>query len=349
MGEWPPEARRARRQSDAPHTAWPASVLLLVCVVAAATSGCTASPTSSGPATISTTATTTAAATTTTTTTSTDEDNPGAPGAPTVDGTVAKPGSGRAPGASACRSGDPLANVYHPNRLQVVQSCTTVSGTVESVRHEDDGDIHFDLALDTPYAHLLTAANTTYQHGWLVVEIVPADEPGCTPGSPPKPASGSYNYGICTGADESAPAIGAHVYVTGPYVLDNDHSRWAEIHPAWAISSTLTSTPPGTVPLPTSSSTPAPSGVRIVSVTSPVSAGSFAMLAARSAPGAACTLSVILPSGAESQSEGLGPARADGSGTVTWSWQTGSRTTPGTATATVSCGSSSASAPFEIT
>jgi hypothetical protein len=131
-----------------------------------------------------------------------------------------------------------LANVYHPNRLKVVSPCTTVSGTVESVRAEEDGDIHFDLALDPQYASMLTAANSAGQHGWLVVEIVPADEPGCTPGSPPRPATGSYDYGICSGADERPPSLGSHVYVTGPSVLDEDHGGWAEVHPVWAISTT---------------------------------------------------------------------------------------------------------------
>ncbi len=135
-----------------------------------------------------------------------------------------------------CRTGPPLADVYHPDRLTVVTPCATVSGTVMSVRYEQDGDVHFDLALDPPYRGMLTAANAEYQHGWLVAEIVPADESGCTPGSPPRPPHGSYDYGVCTGADESPPPTGAHVSVTGPYVIDRDHGSWAEIHPAWSIA-----------------------------------------------------------------------------------------------------------------
>lgn len=155
---------------------------------------------------------------------------------------------------SACRTGSPLANVYHPYRLQVVSDCSTVAGTVETVRHEADGDYHIDLALDPAYTGMLDAANTTYQHGWLVVEIVPADEPGCTVGKPPKPASGTYNYGICTGADEIVPAVGTHVFVTGPYVVDLWHD-WTEIHPAWAINVTVKPTAP---PATTSSAPPPP-------------------------------------------------------------------------------------------
>jgi hypothetical protein len=83
--------------------------------------------------------------------------------------------------------------------------------------------------------HLLNDKNVGALGGLLVVEIVPADEPGCTAGQPPKPAHGSYDYGVCTGANIAPPAIGAHVTVVGAYVRDEDHG-WAEIHPAWSIT-----------------------------------------------------------------------------------------------------------------
>lgn len=229
-----------------------AGVLLLVVIGNLA--GSTAPRTRSGsstraPSTVGTAASTTAPSTTAPGT----EDDPAGPGAPTIDGSVVATGSGDTPGASACRFGNPLANVYHPNRLKVVNPCTTVSGTVASVRSEDDGDVHFDLALDSQYSGLLTSENRSQQHGWLVDEIVPADEPGCTPGAPPRPATGSYDYGVCTGADEHTPAIGSHVFVTGPYVLDEDHGGWAEIHPVWAVS-----TSPVAVPTTSPATTAAP-------------------------------------------------------------------------------------------
>lgn len=138
------------------------------------------------------------------------------------------------PLAAGCRAGNPLANVYHEDRLKVRNRCLMVTGTVAYVEHEEDGDIHVDLNLAPTEAHLLNAVNRTYQNGQLVTEIVPADEPGCTPGKPPRPAFGSYNYGICTGADITAPPAGARVTVTGPYVLDAIHG-WMEIHPVWAL------------------------------------------------------------------------------------------------------------------
>lgn len=151
--------------------------------------------------------------------------------------------------AAGCRAGNPLANVYHEDRLQVRNRCITVTGTVAYVAHEDDGDFHVDLSLPPSEAHLLNSANVADQSGQLVTEIVPADEPGCMPGRPPRPPHGSYNYGICTGADISAPPVGARVAETGPYVLDANHG-WMEIHPVWAIEviSEPLSPPPTTLP-----------------------------------------------------------------------------------------------------
>lgn len=141
---------------------------------------------------------------------------------------------------SRCRSGDPLANVYHAYRLHVVKDCLTVTGTVAYVSHEDDGDLHVNIALPASESNLLNQANMNYEYGNLVTEIVPADQPGCPPGRPPAlPAtaytSPSYSYGICTGADIATPPVGALVSMTGPYVLDADHG-WMEIHPVWSIT-----------------------------------------------------------------------------------------------------------------
>lgn len=156
---------------------------------------------------------------------------------PTV--AAGKPGRSGTQG-SGCRSGNPLAGVYHPYRLQVRSACDAVVGTVSLIRHEADGDVHFNLALSSSEAGLLDHANYSYEDGELVAEIVPADQPGCTPGQPPflPPTayrSAGYNYGLCTGADLATPPQGAEVRITGPYVLDRDHG-WMEIHPVWSIT-----------------------------------------------------------------------------------------------------------------
>lgn len=150
--------------------------------------------------------------------------------------------------------------MYHPSRLHVIQPCLTVTDTVADVRHEDHGDFHINIDLDPQFADLINDRNVSGEHGALVVEIVPADEAGCTVGEAPRPASGTYDYGPCTGADETAPAIGAHVAVTGPYVLDSAH-RWMEIHPAWTITSAdSTSNAPAVTNAAPSTSPTAPAG-----------------------------------------------------------------------------------------
>ncbi len=141
---------------------------------------------------------------------------------------------------AGCRVGDPLANVYHSYRLRVRSRCTTVTGTVAYIRKEHDGDIHLDLSLPPNESRLLDRANHAYQHGHLVAEIVPADQPGCIRGHAPHLPSAaysskSYDYGTCTGAHTDTPSLGSRVRVTGPYVLDSDHG-WMEIHPVWAIT-----------------------------------------------------------------------------------------------------------------
>ena len=151
-----------------------------------------------------------------------------------------QPAVALAAASGKCRNGSPLANVYHPYRLQVIKACITVTGAVTRVRYEDDGDIHINLSLPAAEQSLLNNGNRTDEDGDLVTEIVPADQPGCTPGKPPPlPVtayrSGGYTYGICTGADLPTPAVGDQVSVTGPYVLDMDHG-WMEVHPVWSIT-----------------------------------------------------------------------------------------------------------------
>jgi len=227
---------------------WLAGAVLLLSVIASTTSGHHSNQTSAAGSSGGTEQTTLSTSTTGAPTTSTaaEDDGLSGSGAPTVAGSIVPAGAGTASGPDDPPSGPTLSNVYHPNRLTVMSPCMTLSGTVESVRAEADGDTHFDLAVDPQFSNLLRSANSSDQHGWLVDEIVPADEPGCHPGQPPRPPSGSYDYGTCTGADEIAPAVGSHVYVTGPYVLDEDHGGWAEIHPVWAISSLSPSRPPTT-------------------------------------------------------------------------------------------------------
>ena len=149
-----------------------------------------------------------------------------------------------------CKSGDPLAGVYLPSRLAVKETCTTVTGTVDCVQHEPDGDYHVRLRPDPAYRRLLTPANAFQQCAnqkdpHLVVEIIPQvghelfDDNSATKGGFVTPV---------------APLAGEHVTVTGPLVWDSNllhdliypgHNvqDWAEIHPAWNVTIDHSATP----------------------------------------------------------------------------------------------------------
>lgn len=108
---------------------------------------------------------------------------------------------------------------------------------------------------------------------------------------------------------------------------------------------------PPTAPITVISETQAaPSGdisINVVSLASPISAGSTATLTIQTVPDAACFITVYYKSGA-SQSAGLGPQTADASGQATWSWKVGSRTTPGVWKIVVQSGLGGKTATLEI-
>lgn len=130
-------------------------------------------------------------------------------------------------GASTCS--DPAgisSHVYNPDRLEVVKPCITVSGTVDDLREEKDGDYHVILRLDPAYDNLTNKANDQYQNGDLVVEII------CVLSiTQPDAVSACQNYTN----NIPVPAVSQHVLVSGPYVLDTDHYYWAEIHPVYSL------------------------------------------------------------------------------------------------------------------
>lgn len=76
---------------------------------------------------------------------------------------------------------------------------------------------------------------------------------------------------------------------------------------------------------------------RLVKVTSPVRAGSYATLTAAVTPNARCSITVYYKSG-PSRAAGLYPKRSV-RGRVSWTWKVGTRTTPGRWQIVVSCGS----------
>lgn len=114
-----------------------------------------------------------------------------------------------APGGG-CPAGDPLAGVYHPERLRVLNRCQHATGTVDTVRHEPDGDLHIDVALDPADKHLLDSVNGSEQHGDLVVEFMARD-----------------------GGHLPEPSVGDRIALLGVWVDDTQHG-WNEIHPVFA-------------------------------------------------------------------------------------------------------------------
>ncbi|MHB8585726.1 MAG: hypothetical protein ACYDDF_07810 [Thermoplasmatota archaeon] len=118
-------------------------------------------------------------------------------------------------------------HVYNPDRLQVQRTCATVSGTVDRVLSEADGDIHIRLRLDAANATLINSANQQDQYGDLVVEVICANA-----------VTQTDAQAACSGFTShiTVPAEGSHVRVLGAYVLDTDHG-WEEIHPVTRIQS----------------------------------------------------------------------------------------------------------------
>jgi hypothetical protein len=115
--------------------------------------------------------------------------------------------------------------VYSPDRLQLRNACMTVTGVVEAVIAEPDGDYHIRLLLDSQFAGLINARNVSGEHGDLVLE------PVCEHGVTQRDA-----VTACAGVAPSVPlpAVGIHAAATGAYVLDQTHG-WMELHPLWDI------------------------------------------------------------------------------------------------------------------
>jgi len=114
-------------------------------------------------------------------------------------------------------------HVYEPDRLKVIERCTSVEGRVVSVYPADDGDLH--IGLDPDRKSVLNLRNVIHMRGELVVEIVcehaPADQ-GVAP--------------FCAGFTSAVavPQQGDRVRVIGSYVTERDNG-WNEIHPVTRI------------------------------------------------------------------------------------------------------------------
>jgi hypothetical protein len=129
-----------------------------------------------------------------------------------------------APQASPCDA-SLWKRVYNPTRLTQVKSCIVATGVIRESNVDADGDQHFLLKLDKGEKGLLNKRNMKKKDGNLVVEIVCAN-----------PVKLKKVAATCTGYKNTVmvPPVGAHVRVTGTYVVDG-HNGWTEIHPASRI------------------------------------------------------------------------------------------------------------------
>ena len=134
-----------------------------------------------------------------------------------------------------CDPGDQIPYVYSPDRLKVISACIHVSGYVDDVRKEADGDLHILLRLDSEYTDLLKPANAN-EFGDLVVEPVCVNTPAQADAidackNDPDPL-------------QTLPVKGQYIWMEGRYVTDSDHGGWAEIHPLgrWGVSNQIQST-----------------------------------------------------------------------------------------------------------
>lgn len=120
--------------------------------------------------------------------------------------------------AGECNS-DLWNHVYEKDRLQVIESCTSVEGRVRSLFASPDGDLHIDL--DPDDKSVMNLLNLAHAHRSLVVEVV------CD-----HPAKDADARAACAGLQSpiTAPAKGDRIRVIGAYVTDSDNG-WREIHP----------------------------------------------------------------------------------------------------------------------
>jgi hypothetical protein len=127
---------------------------------------------------------------------------------------------------SPCRDPNNVSShVYNPARLQTVKDCITVSGIVDNVISEDDGDYHIWFHVDQQYAGLPNDANNAYRQGDMLAEIICA-----TTVNQQDAVLACENYSN----QIPIPNTNQNITVTGPYVLDSYHG-WMEVHPVYSL------------------------------------------------------------------------------------------------------------------
>lgn len=144
-------------------------------------------------------------------------------------GTVSAEIKAAAHAAAATGCDDTLwKHVYHPARLKVVEKCIQVTGTIEHIKREADGDDHIQVKVDPPFDKLLNDRNKTAQAISLVVE------PVCE-----GPVTQADAVAACKDFHSPVrlPKDGTQVKILGSFVLDTEANHgWTEIHPVTSIT-----------------------------------------------------------------------------------------------------------------
>ena len=119
-------------------------------------------------------------------------------------------------------------HVYHRTRLNVVEHCVAVTGTIHHIKREADGDDHIQIKVDPEFEKLLNDRNKTAQAGSLIVE------PVCE-----GPVTQLDAVAACKDFHSPVriPSDGQHVKILGSFVLDTEANHgWTEIHPVTSIT-----------------------------------------------------------------------------------------------------------------
>lgn len=132
--------------------------------------------------------------------------------------------------------GKDVDGVPGPDRLQIIEPCKTVFGTITDIQIKEDGDKHILLKPD-PFEFIVIfdsrfEGNDKFQDGNLVTELMCA--------FPPRDRNVAAE-GVCDDFQQQFDIkVGDHVKVSGSYVYDinKDHengAKWLEIHPITSI------------------------------------------------------------------------------------------------------------------
>lgn len=123
-------------------------------------------------------------------------------------------------------------HVYQPTRLQVVDPCITITGTITKIGLDPDGDTHVLLTPDSQFMQYVNKVNVEQLNGNLMVEAVCFHQ---VKRSMIDAVTACQNYQ----SNVVIPPLQSHVQVTGSYVIDTETGGWAEIHPVTSISPIL--------------------------------------------------------------------------------------------------------------